>query len=132
MLFRSEEADRSFLNWIAFRRINGYPVSAPVIGGGDVKVPDTLIGRLILVVSARSAAEKSEGGSIAIAGHDRWKDRALDPTLSILVAGRATQRHPDSGVPSMRKCRCTAITSTVLMALPMEPGARVALLGVTV
>ena len=42
----------------------------------------------------------------------------------------AVSRHPDRGVPRVRKCRCTAITSTVLM--PAEPGGRAALVGVTV
>ena len=91
----SQEADGSLLNWIAFRPIDGYPVSASIIGGGDVKVPDALIRRLILEVSARGAAEEAEGSSITITSHDCWKDCALDPARSILVSGRATSWHAD-------------------------------------
>src|SRR5204862_6841618 len=91
----TKKANRPFLYWITFGSIDGDPVSTAVVSGRDIKVPDTLIGRLVLEVTAGCATQETESSSITIASDHGWKDCALNPALGVLIALRAPDRRAD-------------------------------------
>src|SRR4029077_20810788 len=78
---KTEKTDGTFLDWITFGCINRDPMSATIVGGSNIKVPDTLIGGLVLKVAPCGAAEETESSSITITSYDGRKNRALNPTF---------------------------------------------------
>src|SRR4051812_20057576 len=89
------QADGTFLDRIARGGVDGDPVRAAVVSRRDIKIPDALVGRLVLKIATRGAAEKTERRPIAIARDNGWKDGALDPARSVMIRRIASDRHTD-------------------------------------
>src|SRR6266498_2277822 len=81
------------------RQIDPFWTGSPVVGRRYEEVPNTLIGRLVLVVSTSSTAEKAKRRPIFIASHYNRKDCALDTARRIggirIRRGIAIDRHTD-------------------------------------
>src|SRR5436190_3625680 len=89
----TEQTNGSFLHRIAGSGVHRHPVRAAIISGGDIKIPNALERRLVLVIAASGAAEETKRGTIPVAGDHCGKDRALDPARRVLIARRATNRN---------------------------------------